>query len=348
MDISNTRPLELGWQRMKRTLLRPFDLGRWMVLGFTAWLAALMDSGAGGDAGSEGFRITRQLDDGNWRDSLQDMWDGFGGFVGGSVGLAVVTVAVIAAVFVWLLLLWVSSRGRFMFQDNLIHGRTEVTAPWREFRAEGDSLFVWLAGYTIIAGIIVAAIALGFVATLVPIAAWDAPIALGLPLAIVLGVVAFGVIVAMAYVDYFVEQFIVPLMHRHRIGARAAWGRFLPLFRAHPGAFALFGLFYLAIAAAMGIAYLLAGVLTCCLGLLLLALPYLGAVATLPATVFGRFMNLEFLAQFGGDFDLLPPLDEPAAPPPAGSTEVDADRAVVRPEDTGVDGRTDEPGPQDT
>ena len=49
---------------------------------------------------------------------------------------------------------------------------------------------------------------------------------------------------------------------------------------------------------------ILAGLATCCVGLILLDLPYVGALLLLPVTVTLRYFDLEFLAQFGPDFDL--------------------------------------------
>ena len=41
-------PLERAWQRMTAQLFRPFDLVKWLVLGFSCWLARLFEGGFGG------------------------------------------------------------------------------------------------------------------------------------------------------------------------------------------------------------------------------------------------------------------------------------------------------------
>jgi len=178
---------------------------------------------------------------------------------------------------------------------------------------------------------------------LVPALAFDLPAVLGLPLAIGLGTALFMVVVTFSYIDYFLNFFIVPIMHKHRVSTSAAWGFFLPVLKAHPGPFALFGLLFLAISIAMGIAFVIGGTLTCCVGLLLMALPYIGAVITLPMSVLARFMSLEFLAQFGDDFTLLDPLPDSLQPR---SGHIYTDGAVIRPEDVGEDAGTDDAGPQ--
>jgi len=349
MNISYSRPLELGWQRMKRALFQPFDLGRWMVLGFTAWLAQLADGGSGGSGGQDGLNLRHEWDDDGVRESFGGAWSWLTDIVGSPVGVVLVALVAVTFLVIVALILWISSRGRFMFLDNLVHGRTEVTHPWREFQAEGDSLFLWRVVYTIIVLLVIGTLIGGFLLLVVPAAAWDLHGSWGLLAAIGLGMTLFVVIVVLAYIEYFLQQFVVPIMHKHRVGTTEAWGIFLPVLRTHPGPFVLFGLFYLAIIIGLSIAYAIAGVLTCCLGLLLLALPYLGAVVTLPMSVLGRFMNLEFLAQFGDDFNLLSPLPDPNLPQPTGpgSGDFDADGTMVRTENVSEDAGTDESGTQD-
>jgi len=55
----------------------------------------------------------------------------------------------------------------------------------------------------------------------------------------------------------------------------------------------------------MGIALLMGILLTCCISLLVLLIPYIGTVALLPLYVFKRFIGLEFMRQFGAEYDLL-------------------------------------------
>ena len=62
----------------------------------------------------------------------------------------------------------------------------------------------------------------------------------------------------------------------------------------------------------VGLAVLLAGLLTCCCGLVLLAIPYIGTVILLPIVAWERYWSLEFLRQFGPEYDLW----AGAAPPP--------------------------------
>jgi len=56
---------------------------------------------------------------------------------------------------------------------------------------------------------------------------------------------------------------------------------------------------------AAGILLFLGGILTCCIGCILMILPFIGSVVTLPVTVFFRTYSLYFLKQFGSDWELM-------------------------------------------
>jgi hypothetical protein len=47
--VSVTVPLGQAIDRVKLVLFRPFDLGKWFVIGFCAWLAQLGETGFGGN-----------------------------------------------------------------------------------------------------------------------------------------------------------------------------------------------------------------------------------------------------------------------------------------------------------
>ena len=49
MKIEFFAPFSQSWTRMKKALFQPFDLGKWFVVGFTAFLAGLLDYKGGGN-----------------------------------------------------------------------------------------------------------------------------------------------------------------------------------------------------------------------------------------------------------------------------------------------------------
>jgi hypothetical protein len=70
MNISYSDPLSRAWNRMKKTLLQPFDIGKWFSAGFTAFLAALM-SGPGGPGGSGNYSMRDNMDALSWADVIE-------------------------------------------------------------------------------------------------------------------------------------------------------------------------------------------------------------------------------------------------------------------------------------
>jgi hypothetical protein len=69
--------------------------------------------------------------------------------------------------------------------------------------------------------------------------------------------------------------------------------------------FVLYAIWKFLLVILMLIAVFAVGFGTCCIGFILMVIPYIGAVVMLPATVFFRFLGPEFLAQFGEEWDIL-------------------------------------------
>ena len=51
VEINVVEPISPALERVKRMLFQPFDLGKWFVIGFCAWLACL------GEGGGSGFHV---------------------------------------------------------------------------------------------------------------------------------------------------------------------------------------------------------------------------------------------------------------------------------------------------
>jgi hypothetical protein len=311
MNVSYVAPLQRAWARAERMLFRPFRLEMWLVLGFAAFLSEWFSSSTGMRFGYHGHRGPEAIPGrviaavGNF---LQHpVWT--------LVLIALVTLAAILAI----VLLWISCRGRFIFLDNVAHERTGIVEPWARFRRLGNSLFVWALLFTLVCIAVMVVITLPFLASLVALFS-DGRFALAqfaslgalLLMAIPLGIVA-------AYITLFLSDFVVPIMYKHDLTVMAAWGRFLSLLQAHPGSFLLYGLFVLLLHLVVGFVVVLLGIMSCCVGLILLAIPYVGHVILLPVYATFRALGPEFLAQFGPDLAVLAaaPARPAAAPGPA-------------------------------
>ena len=205
-----------------------------------------------------------------------------------------------------------------MFLDNVVHRRALVVDPWKRFKRQADSLFLFRVGFFLACVVLLLGVALLIAATV----GFGALTELETAPSIVLVVVAVGLllvlIVVILYAAFFLNAFVVPLMYRYNLGAVAACSRFLDILRQHPLTFLLCGLLVIAFGIGIFILVVGFGLMTCCLGFLLLMIPYISSVLVLPISVFYRSFTFEFLAQF--DAGLLPestPEDPPPASPPA-------------------------------
>jgi hypothetical protein len=311
MRIEYWGALVRAWQRMKDLLFRPFDPAKWLVIAFCAWVAGLLDGsgGGGGRGGGHWDGRGRRIDPESVAEAARQIltaareaWHWILSHWGATL---LVLVGIPLAIGVILALVWVTSRFKMIYLDNLVQGRAEIVEPWRRLKTLGDSLFLFRVGF----GLAAVALAASLVAILVSLGVFSlASSAKGLG---IVGIVAFGllflifVIVAM-YVKLFLDSFVVPIMYRHNLPALAAWRMFLPWLSAEGGSFLLYGLFVLLlfIMAAMAISVFCFA--TCCIGLLLLMVPFVGTVLLLPFLATYRYLSLEFLAQFDSALSVFP------------------------------------------
>jgi len=313
MQISFVEPLSRAWERMRRMLFAPFELARWLVLGFAAWLAGLASSDWG----------TKMV--GNAPDSIEEhalvpfkfgeLTDAISGHL---VWLPLILLAVLVVAAILIALLWVSSRGKLVFLDNVVHERAAIVEPWKRLGKLGDSLFWWRLGFAVIVlGLVLAVLAV----ILLPAAAASVADTLrGLSIAaILLGALALATIAVAALLTLLLlESFVVPFMYRFELSATAAWRTLLPWLKRYPGWFLAYAAVLFLAAIAFQVVNLVLCLFTCCIVLL----PYIGTVILLPVWVLYRAYSVEFLAQFHPDFDLF----EAAAAGPAPSESGEASR----------------------
>ncbi len=297
MDILYVTPLQRAWTRMKGILFNPFDLRTWLVIGFSAWLARLAGGGGGGGLrfnerpGRFGSLHVREFVRGVWEHlRAHPHW------------LALIVVGAFVVAVIGVVLLWISSRGKFIFLDNVVHNRARIVEPWHRFKQLGDSLFLWRLGYLLVC--LLALVALGAVAVTAAggFSGFGFRSARAITATVFAGLAAAFWGIACAYISLFLDSFIVPVMYRNGIRAVEAWGLFFPWIERHFGAFLLYGLFVLVLAVAVGIGVFAVGLATCCVGLFLVMLPYVGTVLLLPLIVTYRAFSIEFLTQLDAGF----------------------------------------------
>jgi hypothetical protein len=300
MNIRYLDPLSRGWERMKKALFRPFDMKKWFLVGFTAFLSTMTDFHGGGN-GKTGWHGPANMETFMTFPERAREW-----LMDNPGWAAFILVASVAIVILIVVLTWVSSRGKFMFLDNVIHDRALVAQPWSEYRAEGNSLFLW----RLVFGLVTIAVLLFYVlACFTSLHAryerfGDAATLIGPLILMALGF--FAIMILVGFISLFLTDFVVPVMYRFRVSAMRAWGIFLSLFSLYPMQFIGFALLMLLLIIILVVGIVLVGLMTCCIGFLILAIPYINAVILLPVLYTFRAFSVEFLEQFGSDYHLFP------------------------------------------
>ncbi|HNQ78201.1 MAG TPA: hypothetical protein PKJ37_04465 [Acidobacteriota bacterium] len=321
MKISIDAALRNGWTRMMTTLFRPFDFLKWLAIGFAAFLASLGRSKgfnfnfpSGGDFGSGDTCGSAKAFE-SW--FFSNMWP----IILFGLGIGLVVFAVV------LLVVWLSSRGQFVFISQLLTNKADIREPWVKYGWLGDKLFLFriLFGLCVFLAVLLvlgAGVLLSFPyikSGVFPMIFWMILIPTTL---LLIAIALAGVIINAVLMD-----FVVPVMMKRETGVMQSFGTFRDeIFRGHLGDFVIFYLVKIGLSIAASVIMVLVTIFTCCL-CLFMCIPILGwyvsAVIFLPISAFIRNYTLCFLEQFGDDWKLFTWKlhgDDPA-PPPAPSHE---------------------------
>jgi hypothetical protein len=315
MRIHYIEPLSRGISRAKQALFNPMDLGKWFVIGFTAFLAGLADVQVSG--GVPNLRL-RKVTNFNLEQVLyfpQRAWE----WLGSHPAWAMLIVA--AAFFLSVLMIvltWLSSRGKFMFLDNIVRGQARIVVPWYEYGKEANSFFRWNLSWGIICSAIgIAYIFFCFVLLQEAYENSGHGAALIVP-ALLAGLGFFAISLIGTFIYSLLRDFVTQIMYRDRISGSEAIQKFLPLFFSHFLYFAGYGIFIFLVSLLIFLGVLLCGCITCCIGFVILAIPYINAVVLLPVNYSMRAFAIEFLEQFGPEYRVFPKPDSgsPETVPP--------------------------------
>ena len=309
-------PFSAALDLTKLILFQPFDIAKWLVIGFAAFLAQL------GGGGGTGFNYSQKFPgnaDWNFRSASHNAMESASGLPGWAIALIIVGVLLLVAIVV--ALLWVGARGKFIFTDCVVRNRAAIVEPWHEFRREGNSLFV----FSLIVGLaILLLVGLAAAPLWLPFVTSSGPLEGG---ALIGSLALFAVVIVVLLIGWSViSNFMLPVMYRRRCGAVEGFQAALGMIAAEPGPVILFVLFSVVLWMAFAMIACATTCLTCCIT----AIPYVGTVILLPAHVFFMSYLLLFIRQFGPDYDAWanvvaleapavqepPPVEPPSTEPP--------------------------------
>lgn len=285
-------PFGAAYEVMKRVLFRPFDLKRWFIIGFAAFI-----SGAWG--GGFGFGQLGRISEWRKRTSFDH-----GAGATEQIPAWVWPLAVGVGIVVFLLIFviwWIVARGKFVFTDCIVRNRAAIADPWREYRREGNSYFLFILAVGFVLLIVFGG---SLMATLIPMGVFagvhrDFGGGPGASMIFILVSVGLIWLAASLYLN-LVTAFMVPVMYRRRCTALEAFKDVGGLILHRPAPFILLLLFAIVLFVALGIVGTIVACATCCIG----ALPYVSTVLLLPAFVWLRAFLLCFIRQFGPEYDV--------------------------------------------
>jgi hypothetical protein len=267
-----------AFEHAKTQLFHPFRLGQWTRLALVGLFAGEMSSGGGC---SNSFQLPTHTGSGHQQLALT-------GFPDPWVWGPFLVILLIAAPVLWILLLYVSSRMRFVLFDSIIAKRCEIGRMWGQRGEPAMRYFVWqivfamvsLAGLALIIGVpALIGFALG----------WFTDPKSHLAGLILAGIIVFFVFVVwllLALVAHvFTKDFVVPQMALEEISAFEGWSRLLGMVQREKAGYAGYAGMKLLMSIGAGIAVGVAAFIL----LLVLLIPVggLGAIGVLAGRAAG-------------------------------------------------------------
>ncbi len=285
-----------------RRELFPFRAGRWLALGFLAFLDQCGRTGGGSNFPTN-FNLPLPSDEDEGTQELMAQSPGVDQaleWIASHVGLVVAIAlgSLMLVVSLTALLLWLNSRGIFMYLDAVTTGRVEIGRAWREHAERARSLFAWrfvlaMVGF---AGVLIVLAVAAVVALQWHRGSLDGGMALAIGLLGLLPILlVFGL--GLTLLQVLLRDFVAPLQWLHGWTCSEAVRVAMGLVRSEMGAMALYVVLKIVFVVALTFASMLAGCLTCCLGFL----PVLSQTLVQPLLFFERAFSLCVLRRLGHD-----------------------------------------------
>jgi hypothetical protein len=298
MSVSAADAVSQAVERTKRILF-PFKFEKWLGLGFVAFLAGLSEGG--GLSGKFPSLPSGPSSGSTPGTASSDPWATFDeplNWIRDHLTLVIVLGSVVAllSIALGLTITWISSRGKLMFIESVIHDRYTVREPWTRLREPAWAVFKFRVLLGVASFLLLAVAAgVGIVIALPSIHAreFGAPAIIGL-------LSAFGIMLVSTLPLYIVlallDDFVLPILYVRGVGLREAWDIFRnQVLPGNGGNIVVFFLLSFALGMAGAVVTMFAMCVTCCLA----ALPFVGTVVLLPLHVFYRAFSLHFLEQLG-------------------------------------------------
>ena len=299
--IEVLKPFGEAFELTKKILFQPFSFEKWLVIGFAAFLSGHF-AGMGFNFPVGGFpphQANPNFGSADW-----DQWKPWLAIVIVAGGIVVVALIVVFS--------WLKARGSFIFTDCVVRNRAAIAGPWREYRREGNSYFLFLLVVMLVSFVF---FGLLFLLVWVPVQLFSQSHGSHAMIALLVIFFIFLFILWICFALFFgvTSYFMVPVMYIRRCRAVEAFPQVARLVLDNGGYFVLFCLFSICLFLGAGMIGGIATCATCCLA----SLPYVGTVILLPIFVFFRCFGLRFIRQFGPDYDVWAAVPGSSPTPPS-------------------------------
>lgn len=299
--ISVIEPIKPAIERVKLMLFQPFELRKWFIVGFCAWLAYLGTGGGGGGGGNWSGPHKHKAEIAESINVVKE-------YILNNLFWIIPTVVIIIAAIICLglFIAWINSRGRFMFLHCIATNKSEVKVPWQKFREHGNSLFIFRIVLGLAALAIIALPISGIIFFVILITAHVVPHAFSVPgmMFCIIAIIVLAIVLSL--VRKFTFDFVVPVMFLRTSNCVAGWREFLAVLAVNKANFTLYILFQIVITIVIGAITMIGACIGCCFccASVLLFVPYIGTCILLPLLVFKRAYSLYYLRQFGTRFNV--------------------------------------------
>ena len=287
--------LQAAIDRARRMLFEPFNFERWLLFGIIAFLDLFL---AGGGLTRAGSNVSWRSQGGNQSSFNGSSVDHMAEWIGQNIGLILLIAvpAILIGLAIHVALLYVGCRGQLMFVRAVSLNGGQIGDHWGAVKRPATSLFFFrlvLMGVQLGIMLVIAAFALIAFAAQGGIRSGEALLFIMLPFAFVFVLVA----IAMGLVHLMLRSFVAPLMWAHDLTCLEAWRVFAAIARENLLPLAGFVVVKIAYRICFGIATVLVGCFTCCIGWL----PVVHHTLFAPYYVFDRTFSMELLAMTGED-----------------------------------------------
>jgi hypothetical protein len=281
MPLSAVDSISPAFEHTKQQLFRPFRFGQWTRLALVGLFAGELSSGGGCNFNAPSHTSATHHD---FLVANPPHWALLG---------PILAIALIAVPVIWLVLIYLNSRMRFVLFDSILEKQCELGRMWRARNEPALQLFIWQIAFSLamLTGLIliVGAPALGAF-----LLGWfSAPREHLAPL-ILAGLCVFFLvlvwIVLSLLVHVFTKDFVVPQMALENLSAFDGWRRLWAMVRAEKGSYA--GYAGMKVIMAIGAAFAIGVVAFIAILLLLIPFGGLGAIAVLWGMATGLTWNV--------------------------------------------------------